>query len=122
MRHVNLDAATIDWLTQHPSEARLDIACTLLSGLWKHDVEGVIVGAQAVDRLVFSHEQIGPGEAVEYGYRLALTEAGILLCLPADGARNSLKRALQQHLSNAVCSTASCKMPCGVPAQPVARR
>jgi hypothetical protein len=97
--HNDLDLAAVEWVSAKPSAARLDILCTLLSGLWKHSIRGTRINAAALDCLIRVHEIIRPDEAVEYQFLLALSEASAGGTL-RQIVRGILEGALERHLSN----------------------
>src|ERR1700722_11399352 len=72
--HNALDMATVDWAAEKPSLVRLDIVCTLLTGLWKHTISGVRVNGPALEGLMRVHEAVKPVDAEEYQYLLVVSE------------------------------------------------
>jgi len=95
--HRQLDLAVVEWADTVPSEDRLDMVCVLLTGLWQRG--RITVGA--LDRLISLHDAIKPGEAVEYWYLLALSEA-------AQGeTRDRVREILDQARESQIMSNAA---------------
>jgi hypothetical protein len=98
--HADLDLAAVQWAATQPSLTRLDIVCTLLSGLWKHGMPGTRVNFAALETLIHLHDLVRPAAAEEYQYFLALSEvaAGKTLRPVVKGI---LEKALETRLPNA---------------------
>jgi hypothetical protein len=88
-------AAAIAWLSEHPSTARLDIACLLLHGLWSPAVGGPGATDEQLASLLQARTAVTPDPSAEYAFLLALILA---LRGPMPTPGSPLRRRVETHL------------------------
>jgi hypothetical protein len=76
--HHRADLWAVCWAAEDPTEARLDVASALASGLWNPRAREVRPTPDAVRELITLREGVRPGEGVDYVTLMALADAAVV--------------------------------------------